>query len=149
MSGTAGTLNGCMPSFLLSSHNSRGRGGYRSFPVASFDSPVDFVGWLLVLSVLPYCVVDFIAVATCDDCPADFMVVGFIISVFRGFGACHLSRFMHVARFLVAVVPGFLSLFLASFGYMSFCYAEFAAEFLFVSVLHSLVAWPFLLHLKH
>ena len=61
MSGTAVTLSGCMPSFLLSSHNSRG-GGYRDFPVASFDSPIDFVGWLLVLSVLPRRAVDFVTV---------------------------------------------------------------------------------------
>ena len=62
--------------------------------------------------------------------PADFVVVGFIVRVFQSSSFRHLSRFMHVARLLVAVVPGFL--FLASFGYMSFCLAEFAVEFLFV-----------------
>ena len=57
------------------------------------------------------------------------MVVGFVVRVFQGSDFRHLSRFMRVARFLVAVAPRFL--------------------FLFLSVLHSLAVWPFLLHLKH
>ena len=65
-----------------------------------------------------------------DDCPADFVVIGFIVRVFRSSGFLHLSRFMRVARLLVAVVPRLL--FLAGFGYVSFSVAEFAIEFLFV-----------------
>ena len=63
-----------------------------------------------------------------DDCPADFVVVGFVVSVFWSSGFRHLPRFMCVARVLVA--PRLL--FLAGFGYVSFSPAEFAIEFLFV-----------------
>ena len=62
---------------------------------------MDFVSWLLVLSVLPRRAVDFVAVVARDDCPANFVVVGFVVRVLRGSGFRHLSRFMRVTRFAV------------------------------------------------
>ena len=55
----------------------------RGFPVASFDGPVDLAGWLLVLSVFPCHVVDFVAVSARDDGSTDFVVVGLVVRVFR------------------------------------------------------------------
>ena len=72
----------------------------------------------------------FLTVQEHSDCPADFIVIGFVVRVFWSPGFRHLSCFMHVTRLLVAVVPRLL--FFAGFGYVSFSLAEFAIELLFV-----------------
>ena len=75
--------------------------------------------------------VDFVAVATRDDCPADFVVDGLIVRVFRCFGSRYLPRFMGVVRSGCAVVPVFLFFFHTGFGFVSFSLAEFAVELVF------------------
>ena len=75
---------------------------------------------------------DLVSVAARDDGSADFVVVVLIVRVFRCLRSRHLPRFMRVVRSGRAVVPVFLFLFLADFGYVSFCLAEFSVELVFV-----------------
>ena len=102
----------------------------------------------MVLSVLPCRTVDFVAIATRDGCPADFVVAGLVVRVFWCFGARYLPRFMRVAGLGVPLFRDFSFSFLQALDMCPLALQNLQQS-LSLSVLHSFAAWSFLLHLQH